>query len=110
MLCNWVTNKIDGGTIIFMTVDDVAVATLLFGSPAFGDAVNGVAAANPITRDESAIGGTIAKAIITNNNDDIIVNCSVTLAGSGGDIVLSSVNVSPTQAVELTALTYQVAQ
>jgi hypothetical protein len=107
MLCNWITSQIDGGTLIFMTSNDVPVATLLFGNPAFADAIDGVAVANPITRDESAVGGTITKAIITNINDDIIISCLVTVVGGNGDIVLSSINVAPTQAIELSALSYQ---
>lgn len=72
-LANWITSQIDAGKIVFVTASDATVATLLFGSPAFGDAVDGVATANPIAPDAGAIGGTIAKAKFFDSDDNEIV-------------------------------------
>lgn len=94
------------GKLVFTTSGDVEVATLTFSDPAFDAAVAGVATANAITADTSATGGTIAKANFTDSDDNIIVSCSVTATGGGGDITLNSVVVSPTQEVSVTSLTY----
>lgn len=94
------------GTLEFQTAGSVEVATLTFGDPAFGAASNGTATANAITADNSATGGTIAKAVLQDSDGTDKVLCSVTATGGGGDIELNSVVVSAGQQVSMTSLTY----
>lgn len=105
-----VVDAIDGGaaagTLEFQTSGNVEVATLTFSDPAFGAAASGVATANAITKDSSATGGTIAKAVAKDSNGNTIFTCSVTATGGGGDITLNSLVVSAGQEVSLTSLTY----
>jgi len=115
-LADLVVDAIDAGasagTLEMQTSGDVEVATLTFSEPAFDDAgsaggnADGVAAANAITKDSSATGGTIAKAVAKDSNGNVVFTCSVTGSGGGGDIELGSVVVSAGQEVSLTALTY----
>ena len=94
------------GKIIMQTAAGATVATLTFANPAFGAAAAGVATANAIVADSSAVGGTIAKAELRQGNATPIVLCSVTATGGGGDIVLNSIVITAGQQVSLTALTY----
>lgn len=110
-IADFVVDQLDegspsGGFLVMRTSGDVQVATLRFGATAFGSAVAGVAAANAITSDINATGGTIAKATMENASGTAKVNCSVTAIGGGGDITLNSVVVSAGQTVACTALTY----
>jgi hypothetical protein len=83
VMCDLVVDRIDAGAgpgvLVFQTANDIPVATLVFSRPAFGDAVDGQADANPITGDPSAVGGTIVKARVF------------------GDIKLSGIVVAETQ-------------
>jgi len=110
-IADFVMDQLDEGAppgkLIFRTAGDVEVATLPFSNPAFGAAAAGVATAGAITDDNSAAGGTIAKATLENAAGTIKINCSVTATGGGGDITLNSVVVSAGQLVEMTSLTYQ---
>jgi hypothetical protein len=87
-----VAGLLDGGTIEFQTSGNVEVATVTFGTPAFGSAVGGVATANAITEDSSVTGGTIAKYVAkTSGGDAVLTGTVTTIAVGTGDITLSSV-------------------
>ncbi len=105
-----VVDRVDAGAgpgvLEFQTAGGVEVATLTFSDPAFGNASSGVAAANAITPDTNAAGGTIAKAVIKDSNGTEVLACSVTATGGGGDITLSSVVISAGQTVSLSSLSY----
>jgi hypothetical protein len=101
-----IDNGAAAGTLEYQTSGDVEVATLTFSDPAYGAAVNGVATANAITKDSSATGGTIAKAVQKDSDGNAKILCSVTATGGGGDIELNSVVVSAGQEVLTTSLTY----
>jgi hypothetical protein len=109
-IADYVVDQLDVGTppgkIVMQTAGGVAVATLTFGNPAFGNAANGVANSNAIVSDTNAVGGTIAKAELRQGAGTPIVLCSVTATGGGGDIQLNSVVISAGQQVSLTSLTY----
>lgn len=94
------------GTLVYNTSGDVEVATLTFSATAYGAASGPTATANTITKDSSATGGTIAKAVQTGVTHGAVINCSVTATGGGGDIELNSVIVSAGQEVLTTSLTY----
>ncbi|MGE0719480.1 MAG: hypothetical protein AB7P02_28820 [Alphaproteobacteria bacterium] len=105
-----VVDRVDAGSgpgvLQFQTSGGVAVATLTFSDPAFGNAANGVATANAIAPDTNAAGGTIAKAAIKDSAGTEVLACSVTATGGGGDITLSSVVISAGQTVSLSSLSY----
>lgn len=69
-----------------------------------------VVTATPIGREPSAIGGVVARARFYDALGSEVISCDVTALAGNGDIRLSSVNVAPTQAVELTALSYAATQ
>jgi hypothetical protein len=81
------------GTLTFLTADDVEVATLTFSKPAFGEATDGVAIANPLVSNPSSAGGTIIKAEACASDGNVVFACSVGVNGSGADIECSSVDV-----------------
>lgn len=102
--CDAVVDLLDGGTLEFQTSGDVEVATLTFGTPAFGAASNGVATANAITSDTNATGGTIAKAVLkTSGAVDVV---TVTVGTSGADINLSSLTIGAGDTVSVSSLTH----
>ena len=110
LLCDAVVDRVDAGAgqgiLEFLTVGDSEVATLTFSDPAFGPASAGIATANTIVADNSATGGTIAKARIRDSNNVDVFFCSVTATGAGGDIQLNSPIISAGQQVVLSSLTY----
>ena len=81
-IADYIVDLLDGGTIEIQTSGDVEVATLTFGTPAFGAAASGVATANAITSDTSATGGTAAKAQLKTSGAAAVVNCAVGTSGS----------------------------
>ncbi len=103
-IADYIVDQLDGGTLEFQTSGDVEVATLTFGTPAYGAAAAGVATANAITSDTNATGGTIAKAQQKTSGATAVVNCAV--GTSGSDINLSSVTVGAGDTVAVSSLTY----
>lgn len=103
-MADYIVDQLDGGDLEFQTSGDVQVATLTFGSPAFGDSASGVATANAITSDTDATGGTTTKAQLKTSGGTAVVNCSV--GTSGADINLSSVSPANGDTVSVSSLTY----
>ena len=99
--------QLNGGTIELQTGAAAAVATMPLGATAYNPASNGTAqaAALPL-EDTNANAGIIAQAQQKSSTSVIIVQCSVTVTGGGGDIQLSSVDISAGDTVRLTDLTY----
>lgn len=87
------------------------LATLEFGNPAFTAAINGVAAATPITEETDAASG-VAGWFRTYKSDGVtpVYDGSVGLTGSYADMKLRSVNISAHIQVSLTALTITLPQ
>lgn len=102
--CDAVVDLLDGGTMEFQTSGGTEVATLTFGSPAFGAAATGVATANAVTSDTSATGGTTTKCKFKTSGATEILECSV--GTSGADINLDNNVVSAGVTVAITSLTY----
>jgi hypothetical protein len=105
-IADYIVDQLDGGTLVLNTGGDVEVATLTFGTPAFGAAAAAVATANAITDDSSATGGTTTKAVLKTSAAASVVNCSVSSTGGGGDIELSSNVIGATDTVSISSLTY----
>jgi hypothetical protein len=104
-IADFVVDQLDGGTLRFETSGDAEVATLTFGTPAFGAASSGTATANSITSDTDATGGTMAKARLRTSGATDIVLCAV--GTSGSDINFSGgVVVGAGATVQVTSLTY----
>lgn len=103
IMCDALVDTLNGGTIVFEASNDAEVATCTFGSPAFGDASNGVATANAITPDSNATGGTIDHAMIVTSGAADVLNC--TCSTSSGDFVLSSLVVGAGDTVTVSSLT-----
>jgi hypothetical protein len=106
--CNAVVDLLDGGTIEFQTSGNAEVATLGLGTPAFGNASTGTATANAITSDTDATGNAspITKAVFKTSASAALFTVSVTATGGGGDIQLSSVNISPGDTVSVSSYTH----
>lgn len=69
-----------------------AVATLTMSATPFGASSNGIATANAIASDTNAAGhaSPIANATLEKADGTIIIHCTVTGPGDGGDIILSN--------------------
>jgi hypothetical protein len=88
----------DSGTVL---------AILTFADPAFGSASGGTATANSITADSSANNTGTARCFRAKDSDgNVVFQGSITTAGNGGDLILSSTSVTAGQSVAITALTY----
>lgn len=95
------------GTLVFQTSGDVEVATITFSATAFGAAAAGIATAAGTTDDTNATGGTIAKFRIFSGGAAEIFQGTVTGIAGGGDIEITSLNITATETVSLTSLTYE---
>jgi hypothetical protein len=104
--CNAIVDLLDGGTIEMQTAADAVVATLTFGTPAYGNAVDGVATANAITADDDTAAGTVTKAVLKNSADETIMTLTVSLPAGTGDIRLSSVTYNAGDTLGLSSLTH----
>jgi hypothetical protein len=119
---NAVVDRIDAGSgpgtlVIFGSVcpddaDDAdsgtTLAVLTFGDPAFGNAAAGIATANAITADSSANATGTARCFRAKDSDgNVVFQGTITTAGNGGDIILSSTSVTSGQSVSITSLTYE---
>lgn len=104
-----IVDLIDGGsgpgTLRFETSGDVAVATLTFSDPSFGNSSGGTATANAITSDTNAAGGTIAKASAYDSTGAKIIEFTVGIAASGEDIEMSSLTIGAGDTVSVSSLT-----
>ncbi|HTF79893.1 MAG TPA: hypothetical protein VK620_37225 [Bradyrhizobium sp.] len=94
------------GTLVCQTSAPATVATLTFSRPSFGAASGGVITAAAIASDTNAVGGTMAQAQFKDSSAALVLTCSVTATGGGGDITFNSVVVSAGQTVAITSLTY----
>lgn len=95
------------GVLEFQTSGGSEVATITFGSPAFGSASGGVITANSTTDDTNASGGTVSKFAIKKSGGSTVLTGTVTTPGGGGDIELSSTSIGSGDTVSLTSLTYE---
>jgi len=114
---NAATNAVTGligtsGFLVFRTAGTLgsgtALATLALGATAFYSAANGTAEAYPITQDSNAAGGgDIATATLQKADGTVILQCSVTATGGGGDITLSGgLTIGSGDVVSCSSLTY----
>lgn len=104
-----VVDQLDGGDLQFQAANDAEVATCGFGTPAFGDSgavTVGLATANAISSDASAVGGTVDHAVFRTSGQVEIVK-AITVATSAAEIIISSLSIAATDQVAVTALSYE---
>ena len=90
------------GTLVFSTSVDGEVATCTFGATAFAGASSGSAAANAITADTNATGGTITKCFLKSSGLATII--TVTVGTSGTDLIMASPTVGGGDTVSVPSL------
>jgi hypothetical protein len=97
ILTNYVAGMLNGGTLEFLTRENLTVARCSFGVPAFSVAgIDAVARCNEITG-VAVVDGTIVQAIAYSSAGDPVFSCSAGLPGSGCDL---TINVTTIQAGE----------
>lgn len=107
--CDAVVDRIDvgstdaNGDLVIMTSGDVEVATLAMSNPAFGAAASGLAAANTISDDTNATGGTAAKFKFQDRDNAEVLQGTVST--SGADLNLSSIVIGAGDTVAISAFT-----
>lgn len=119
-ISNFVVDKLDAGAtnsnprLIYQTAGGVTVATLEFdGTTAFGDSVGGIATANAIADDPSAVGNAspVTQAIATDKDNNIILEMTAGEAtgvpATEPDITLTSAIIAAGTSVNISTLTYQ---
>lgn len=92
--------------VVIMTSGDVEVATLTMSDPAFGAASSGSITAGTISDDTNATGGTAALFKIQDSAGTEVYRGTVTATGGGGDLELSSTNISAGDTVSIGSLVY----
>lgn len=111
-IADYVTGQLDvgstnpNGQLVLQTSGDVEVATLNMSATAFGASSSGVATANSITDDTNATGGTVAKFVLNDRDNNTVISGTVTATGGGGDIELSSTSIAAGESVSISSMTY----
>jgi len=94
-----------GGQLIILD-GAVTLATFTLASPAFGDSASGAATAGAIAQVDASASGEADGFKITDAVGTTIFSGTVTLAGSGGDVELSNVNLIVGDPIAIDLLTY----
>lgn len=103
------TNLDGGSNLVLLTAGNLAVATIPLNADAFAAAVAGEAAANGFPKEDTVDNaGTITKFEIRNPANTAKIFGTVTTAGNGGDIELSSIAYVVGEIIRINSLTYRV--
>lgn len=94
---------LNSGKIRFLTSGDVTVAECNFASTAFEAAAAGVASANDITDDTDAVGGTVAKVHLLQDDGTEVMEASAGESGSGADFIMSNEVIGSGDTVRVTS-------
>jgi len=95
------------GVLSFETTGGAGVVATLPLSATAGTLSGAILTFNPITSDTNAAGGTIAEFAIQTSALADVFRGSVTATGGGGDVTLSSLVITATDTVSVTALSYE---
>ena len=110
-IADLIVDKIDNGgagSIEFQTTASAVVATLTFSTTAFGNAANGVAAAESIADDTDCEPGTVSKFVVKSGAGATVFQGDVSdTAANTGDIILSSVIIGDGDTISISSLTYE---
>lgn len=79
----------NGGTMVYETVGDVAVATLGFSATAYAGAVAGVAQENAISSDADAAGGVVDHVSFYTSGAAKISEATVSAPSGGGEVEIT---------------------
>lgn len=108
-MCDALVDLVDGGSgqgkiKIYTGSFAAQLAELLFTDPAFGAASNGVATADTISDEDSALDtGTAAVCRITNSDDTVI--WEGTVGTSGADINLNTTSITTGDRISISSFT-----
>jgi hypothetical protein len=102
-----VTALHNSGKIKLHASNHAVVATLTFGATAFAGASTGSAAANAITADSNAAGGTVDHAHLTKSDDTVTLDLSCGVGS--GEVQLTSLTVGAGDTVSMSAGTISIA-
>jgi hypothetical protein len=100
-----------GGTAkVRLRATTTTIVDFNLANPAFGNAASGVItlASVPIAATAGA-SGSVDNAQILDRGGSVVLSCSVTGSGGGGDIEVSNVSIANGQDCSLTSLTYTAA-
>ncbi len=108
-IADGVVDQLDNGAgnpeFIFQTDLLATVATLLMnGTNAFGAAAAGIATANAIADDSSAVGGVTDRCVLNDRDGTTIIEGTV--GTSGTDIIISDTTIPNGATVQISSLTY----
>ena len=117
-LTNYVVDLLDvgagaNGDLVITNASGTELAVLGLSNPAFdasgsaGGNSDGVATAESITSDTSAVAGTAAIYIMRDCDDNEVWRGTVTATGGGGDLEMSSVSFGTGDTVSITSFTYE---
>lgn len=110
-MCDAAVDLLDSGgpgSLELRTAADALVATLPLPSPAFGNAVNGVATAEPITGQNATASGVVTKYNLKNNGGTVLFSGAVSETGGGGELILTSTNITSGDPINVVSLTITV--
>lgn len=102
---NAVTRLLDGGDLYIFDDAGKPLAELRYATPAFRPAVGGVARANPLVGDNSAVAG-IATKLRAYSRPAVLVFTG-TVGTSNADLILNSTSIEATATVDVTSHTYR---
>lgn len=103
------TNLDGGSTLVLLTAADLDVATIPLDADAFAVAAGGEAEANNFPKEDTVDNnGTITKFEIRDSGSTARIFGTVTVAGGGGDIELSSVAYVIGEIIRINSLIYRV--
>lgn len=94
------------GIFRFRTSANAVVSANPFANPAFGSPTAGQAAANPLTADTNAVGGTIARATLEDRDRVAHITLDDIRATSGGDMQGNTLVVAAGATVQILSLNY----
>lgn len=84
----------------------VLLATLTMSDPAFGPADEGTATADTITGATAVADGTADKFVLTDSDDNSVVEGTVSESGGGGDCIITNTDINVDDPITCSSLTY----
>ena len=117
VVADTVVDRLDVGTtdatadLVFLTSTDGELARGAMSDPAYGPAdTTGVATANAVSNISVSTSGTVAKVEQADKNNAGRIFGTVTAEGGGGDIELTSVDLTAGEEIQIDSLVYTAMQ
>jgi hypothetical protein len=110
-MCNAAVDLLDSGgagSLEILTSGDAVLATLTLPNPAFGNAVDGVATAEPIAAADATGDGVAAKYNLKSNAGTILFAGVASQGGGGGEVILTNTDINIGDPVSVVSLTVTV--